>query len=100
MCWACGYDLKLLTGEQRGKINQTLGILRKAEKTQEQFAHVVEYWKKMDWRGKQGQPMRPDQIREIWGAAMDWKPVSNGKDPRIPEGYMEFDGKIVRAPNL
>jgi uncharacterized protein YdaU (DUF1376 family) len=65
----CRIDWKLCTAEQRGALNQTLGILRKEGHTALEVRQVGEWWFASDWRGRQGQAPRPDQIREVWQQA-------------------------------
>lgn len=65
----CRINPKLCTAEQRGALNQTCGILRKAGRTADQVEAVGDWWWKFDWRGKQGQAPTPAQIREVWDQA-------------------------------
>lgn len=65
----CRINPKLCTAEQRGALNQTCGILRRAGRTAEQVETVGRWWWKSDWRGKQGQAPTPVQVREVWDQA-------------------------------
>lgn len=66
----CGIDWKVCTEAQRGALNQTCGVLRKAGHTAEQVGQVGQWWWKQDWRGKRGQAPTPAQVREVWRQAL------------------------------
>lgn len=85
----CRIDWKVCTAEQRGALNQTCGILRKAGHTAADVVRVGEWWSASDWRGKQGQAPRPEQIREVWQQAFDPLPPSD----EHPNAYRP--GKMV-----
>lgn len=77
----CRIDWKLCTGEQRGALNQTVGMLRKAGHTPEAVTRVGEWWWKSDWRGKQGQAPTPSQVREVWMQAFEAAPIVVDEHP-------------------
>lgn len=74
----CGIDWTVCTEPQRQQLNQTVTTLRRAAEkhavdepgTLDRIRHTERYWQRIDWRGKQGQPPTPAQLREVWGAAM------------------------------
>jgi len=64
----CVVDLAVSTKTQRDQLGQTAKILRtKAEASPEQITAFGEWWYENDWRGKQGQPPTPAQVRSEWG---------------------------------
>jgi len=64
----CVVDLAVSTKTQRDQLGQTAKILRtKAEASPEQITAFGEWWYGNDWRGKQGQPPTPAQVRSEWG---------------------------------
>lgn len=65
----CRIDPRLCTTEQRGALNQTLGLLRKEGHTPAEVCEVGKWWFASDWRGKQGQAPNPAQVREVWAQA-------------------------------
>lgn len=65
----CRVNPRLMTAEQRGAMNQTLGKLREAGHTPQQLREVGEWWRRFDWRGKRGQAPRPHEVREVWDQA-------------------------------
>lgn len=72
---ACDWSLATLTGRQRGQANQTEKVLRKAGATPPDIRAFRSWWDAHDWRGEEGSPPRPHQIREEWGTFIGW-----GKD--------------------
>lgn len=86
----CRIDYRVCTTEQRGALNQTVGILRKANHTSDEVERVGEWWFTRDWRGKQGQAPKPHEIREVWQQAFE--PL--GHDPsEHPNAYRP--GKMI-----
>jgi len=77
----CRIDWKLCTVEQRGALNQTVGILRKEGHTAIEVQQVGEWWWKSDWRGKQGQAPTPSQVREVWMQAFNAGPMVIDEHP-------------------
>jgi len=69
LAFVCRVDWKICPDEQRGALNQTTKILRKAGRTAEEVRRVGDWWFANDWRGKQGQAPRAEQIREVWAQA-------------------------------
>jgi len=70
----CKIDLDTITPTQRGKLNQVEGFMRmvKSVSTQDLKEFGV-WWYEHHWKGKDGQPPRPMQIREDWGIFSDWR---------------------------
>jgi len=76
----CQVDIATCTTDQRGALNQSEALLRKAGATPEvlgvhaddwqTFAH---WWYRHDWRGKKGEPPKPHQVREEWGKFTSWR---------------------------
>jgi len=70
--------LELITPTQRGKLNQVEGMLRtKKNACADDIQSFGEWWYNCWWKGKDNQPPRPEQVREDWGAFVDWQ-SSNG----------------------
>lgn len=63
----CCLNLKLITAKERGMINQTEKVLRKADLTPAKIEAFKSWWYANDWRGKQGQPPTLNQVRQVWG---------------------------------
>ena len=74
----CRYDMKLITGAQRGQLNQTEKRLREAGVVPRDLTDFDSWWKAHDWRGKKGEAPRPSQVREEWGKFAEWR-KANGK---------------------
>lgn len=66
---ACAIDTLVCTKEQRGALNQTVGIFRKADRTPDQVRAIRRWWDANDWRGKKGSVPTPAQLREVSGQA-------------------------------
>lgn len=66
---ACAIDVLVCTKDQRGALNQTVGIFRKAGRTPDQVRVVRRWWDANDWRGKKGSVPTPAQLREVCGQA-------------------------------
>jgi len=65
----CKIDLETITPTQRGKLNQVEKLLRvKKDVTDKDIKAFSDWWYKEWWQGRDGQPPRPMQIRENWGA--------------------------------
>jgi len=64
----CQVDLKLITQKTRGMLNQTGKKLRDEGITPADLERFEQWWYARDWRGTQGQPPTPPQVREKWGA--------------------------------
>jgi len=65
----CKIDLATITPTQRGKLNQVEKILRMRKGvTTDDIEAFGQWWYHDWWQGKDGQPPRPMQIRENWGA--------------------------------
>ena len=72
----CAWDLELITDSQRGALNQTEARLRKLKGRAVTPADVLAFggwWSTHDWRGKQGEFPRPDQVRAEWGRFRHWQ---------------------------
>lgn len=70
----CQIDWRVCTTEQRGSLNQTEKILRcEAQAVRGDFGRFEKWWYQFDWRGRQGQPPRPHQVREMWGQFLSWQ---------------------------
>jgi len=63
----CAINLKLATTTQKRQLGQSAKLLKKSGVTPEQIDAFGEWWYTEDWRGKQGNPPRPAQVREVWG---------------------------------
>jgi hypothetical protein len=73
---ACAWEIELLTEAQRGQLNQTEKMLRTMRGQTIAPADVMafgDWWKSHDWRGKQGEHPRPDQVRAEWGRFRYWE---------------------------
>lgn len=65
----CKIDLATITPTQRGKLNQVEKLLRTRKGvTTDDIEAFGKWWYRDWWQGKNGQPPRPMQIRENWGA--------------------------------
>jgi hypothetical protein len=65
----CKIDLATITPTQRGKLNQVEKLLRTRKGvTAEDISAFGDWWYGDWWQGRNGQPPRPMQIRENWGA--------------------------------
>jgi hypothetical protein len=61
------------TPKQVGQLDDTVKALTGVIKDRTFFAVKFEtYWTTVDWRGKQGQPPTPPQIREVYGDYCYW----------------------------
>jgi len=72
----CAWDLDLITEKQRGALNQTGKLLREMRGQTVTPTDVLafgEWWRANDWRGKQGEFPRPDQVRAEWGRFKNWQ---------------------------
>ena len=78
----CQVDWRVCTKEQRGALNQTEKILRDAGATRGDFPEFEKWWYLHDWRGRQGQPPKPHQVRETWGQFLSWRKV-----PRVVQEF-------------
>jgi len=63
----CGIDWNVCTKDQRGELNQTVGILRERNHTPAEVKTIEGRWYQQDWRGKKGQRPTPSQLRDFWG---------------------------------
>jgi hypothetical protein len=73
---ACAWDIELITNKQRGALNQTekrLRLLKGQSVTPADVLAFGEWWGDHDWRGKQGEHPRPDQVRAEWGRFRYWQ---------------------------
>jgi hypothetical protein len=60
-------NLSLATVPQRSQVTQTAKLLhQKAQADADQVAAFATWWYAVDWRGRQGDPPTPAQIRENW----------------------------------
>jgi len=75
MASLCVVDLKVATKAQTGNLGQSSKKLKDAGVTPEQIDAFGPWWYENDWRGKQGQPPTPSQVRSEWG-----KFVKSGAD--------------------
>jgi hypothetical protein len=65
----CKIDLDTITPTQRGKLNQVEKLLRTRKGvTAKDINAFGDWWYDDWWQGQDGQPPRPMQIRENWGA--------------------------------
>ena len=71
----CAIDWKICTEAQRGRVNQTARILRGEGHTVDEVTIFGKWWVAFDWRGKEGQPPTPEQIRENWKRAFTEAPT-------------------------
>ncbi len=91
--------LKALTDNQEGRIAGLLIQMRSAGlDVNEARLEGFELWWKSNWRSKdkdtkQYQCPRPDQIREFWGAAMDWYGVGKDNSNLDPHGVEDEEGR-------
>jgi len=72
----CAWDIELLTEKQRGQLNQTgkkLRLLKNQIVTSADVLAFGDWWQAKDWRGKQGEFPRPDQVRAEWGRFRHWQ---------------------------
>lgn len=76
----CAFDLSTITSKQRGVLNQTEKILRKSGVTATDIRAFGEYWGQEDWRGKNGDWPRPEQIRGEWGKFKKWRDGGGGSN--------------------
>lgn len=73
----CHISLRVATDKQIGQLDQATKALLKMPIDTPQFkVKFTEYWEGIDWRGKQGQPPTPAQIREVYGDYCHW--LENG----------------------
>lgn len=63
----CVVNLSVATQTQKNQLGQSSKILKKAGATPEQIRGFAGWWYAEDWRGKQGQPPTPAQVRSEWG---------------------------------
>lgn len=68
----CGYDLGIITQDDRGKLNQAGKLFRRRGHTVQDLNDFRDYWYSQDWRGKKNQPPTLSQIRETWGNFKKW----------------------------
>jgi hypothetical protein len=73
LAWLCKIDLEMMTGKQRGLLNQTEKRLREAGVEPDDLEEFYEWWYAEDWRGKKGQAPEPHQVREEWGRFDSWR---------------------------
>lgn len=77
----CHVDLKVATDKQIGQLDQAAKALIKTVEDSDQFKDKFGvYWLTVDWRGKQGQPPTPAQIREVYGDYSHW--LEHGQQAR------------------
>lgn len=62
----CRIDWHLCTEDQRGELNQSVGILRGEGHTPAEITVFGRWWYQGDWRGKKGQAPTPSQVRDTW----------------------------------
>ena len=68
MCDILGWDWNVITEEQRGQLNQTIGILKKNDYTVEDLSAFKRWWYKNHWKGERNQtPDNPAEIRKEIG---------------------------------
>jgi len=67
-CEVCGYDMATLTKRQRQMLNSLVGFLVKQGESPESLARFAIWWRRYDWRGKQGSRPHPGQIRAEWAS--------------------------------
>jgi hypothetical protein len=79
-------DLSDLTDKSRGKLNNVGKHFRLKYEGKPDSAVVAgleayaAWWRREDWRGKQGQPPDPYQVQENWGRFREWfKSQSEGR---------------------
>jgi len=58
---------------------EVMEFLHQIEATPADLQHFADYWRGVDWRGKQGQAPPPTCIIELWHAAKQWRNGVNKK---------------------
>jgi len=83
LCKVCRLDYNVISEKERGKVAQTIRILRKADYTLDHLRQFYRWWYSEDWRGKNGQPPTLEQVRQYIGqfkvgVTLDGEMSSNG----------------------
>lgn len=74
-------DWRKLTDSARGKLNRTAAELRKVEATPEQVRAFWSWWKRADFRGKQGQRPEPADVAKKWSMYLNDTLSSTASQP-------------------
>ncbi len=69
----CRWEPALLTGGQRGQLNQAEKKLRQHGVSPADILAFGQWWENHDWRGKRGDPPLPHQVRQEWGRFAHWR---------------------------
>jgi len=72
----CKIDIRFITEDDRGKVNQTEKLFRDEGVKPEEIIRFGDWWSEHDWRGKLHQPPQPAQIRSTWGQFNEWRETS------------------------
>jgi hypothetical protein len=64
---ACCFLPDTATQRQWGRAGKTAQVLRAAGRLPGDIVAFVDWWYDRDWRGKQGDPPTPEQMRSEWG---------------------------------
>jgi phage replication O-like protein O len=94
---ACKIDRSVATKVQRNQLYQSAGIIYRAGIRQgqteqqiiEAIAYVSSYYWKHDDRGQKNWPLTPERVRDVWGAAIQYRDrhaaaiaATNGHEPK------------------
>lgn len=80
----CHIDLETITPTQRGKLNQTEKLLREKKGVGAGDIRAFGiWWFKHHWKGQDGQPPRPMQVREDWGKFAKWRGGHNAESEAV-----------------
>jgi hypothetical protein len=69
----CRWEPALLTGGQRGQLNQAEKKLCQHGVGPQDILAFGQWWEAHDWRGKRGDPPLPHQVRQEWGRFAHWR---------------------------